>query len=120
MGKIDNIRLRETLFLIVWSVSVYHAFLTGWSSQQCSTATRNDTTRHPVYSPTLFITGLPGIPIRMLPKVVELFYSGKYRTISNLKLTRQRPEASDENTTATSIYHPGSAQWGGNGAPLQL
>ena len=73
MGKIDNIRLRETLFLIVWSVSVYHAFLTGWSSQQCSTATRNDTTRHPVYSPTLFITGLPGIPIRMLPKVVELF-----------------------------------------------
>jgi len=71
MGKIDNIRLRETLFLIVWSVSVYHAFLTGWSSQQCSTATRNDTTRHPVYSPTLFITGLPGSGQKLVMKTLQ-------------------------------------------------
>ena len=55
MGKIDNIRLREMSFLIIWSISIYHAFLTGWSSQQCDNAPRNGTRRHPVYSPTLFL-----------------------------------------------------------------
>ena len=47
MVKIDNVRIRELIFVVIWVVSTYQAFISGWTAQKCDAKPSNSTYRRP-------------------------------------------------------------------------